>query len=164
MATDHKQFPEKTKGSQDPKISLAALPYNFIGVAACTKATLAAEHVSKFLITKHDIAPLYMSPCPYFDAFKEVVDLRKFDLINHWTAGLCLTHIDGQLFLGGISPSIPGAKIAHWRMRFKGVWLIKIGPTTVSTIEDAQLAFKSYPMPVRPQWYYSSCIWKSGQP
>ncbi len=83
-----------------------------------------------------------MSPCPYFDAFKEVIDLRKFDLNKHRTAGLCLTHIDGRLFLGGISPSTPGAKIARWRTRLKGAWLIKISPTTVSTIKDAQLAFK----------------------
>jgi hypothetical protein len=54
MATDHEQFP---KIQQVPKISLVVLPYDFIGVAAHTKATLAAELVSKFLITKHDIAP-----------------------------------------------------------------------------------------------------------
>jgi hypothetical protein len=139
LATDHEQFPEIQQG---PKISLAALPYNFIGVAARTKATLAAELVSEFLITKRDIAPLYMSPCPYVDAFEEVIDLCKFDLSNHRTAGLCLTHINGQLFLGGISPSTPGAKITCWRTRIMSAWLIKIGPTTVSTIEDAQLAFK----------------------
>jgi hypothetical protein len=72
-----------------------ALPHNFIGVTARSKAMLTAELVSKFFITKRDIAPLYMSPCPYFDAFEEVIDLRKFDLNKHWTAGLCLTHIYG---------------------------------------------------------------------
>ncbi len=127
---------------QGPKISSAALPYEFISVAAGTKATLAAELVSKFLILKRDIAPLYMSLCPYFDAFEEIIDLHKLDPNNNWTAGLCLAHIDGRLFLGGISPSTPGAKIARWRSRIKGVWLIKIGSTTVSTIADAQLAFK----------------------
>jgi hypothetical protein len=92
MATYHEQFPEIQQG---PKISSAALPHDFIGVAARTKATLAAELVFEFLITKRDIAPLYMSPCTYFDAFKEVIDLHKFDLNNHRTTGLCLTHIDG---------------------------------------------------------------------
>jgi hypothetical protein len=55
---------------------------------------------------------------------------------------LCLTHIDGRLFLGGISLSTPDAEIARWWTRIKGMWLIKIGPTNVSTIKDAQHAFK----------------------
>jgi hypothetical protein len=55
-----------------------------------------------------------MSPCPYFDAFEEEIDLRKFDITKHRTAGL-----DGCLILGGMAPSTPGAKITHWRTRLK---------------------------------------------
>ena len=106
-----------------------------------TKAELASELVSEYLISHKDISPIYMSPCPYFDAFEEELDLRKFDLNKHRTAGLCLTCINGRLILGGMTPSTPAAKIARWRTRLKGAWLIKIGDTEVNTIEDAQRAF-----------------------
>ncbi len=51
-----------------------------------------------------------MSPCPYFDAFEEELNLRKFDIAKHRTAGLCLAHIDGHLILGGMAPSTPAAR------------------------------------------------------
>ncbi len=82
-----------------------------------------------------------MSPDPYFKAFEEVIDLRKFNLTKHCTAGLCLAHSDGHLYLGGMTPSTPGAKIPRWRTRIRGAWLIQIRPTQVFTIEDAQEAF-----------------------
>jgi hypothetical protein len=41
-----------------------------------------------------------------------------------------------------MAPSTPGAKIKQWRTRFKGAWLIKVGDTPVSTINEAQLAFQ----------------------
>jgi hypothetical protein len=138
-ANDSVQTPEAQQG---PKISKIKLPHDIHGVAARTKAMLAAELVSEYLITKCKIAPIYMSPCPYFDAFEEVIDLRKFDLGKHKMAGLCLAHIDGWLFLGGIAPSTPGAKIPCWRTWIKGVWLIKVSKDTVSTIDDAQKAFQ----------------------
>jgi hypothetical protein len=84
-----------------------------------------------------------MSPDPYFDAFDKVIDLQKFDLSKHRTAGLCLQHSDDCLYLGGMMPGMPGAKIPHWRSRLKGAWLIKIGKKIINTIEDAQLAFAS---------------------
>jgi hypothetical protein len=71
-----------------------------------------------------------------------VINIQKFNLNTHKTAGLCLAHVDGRLFLGGMAPSTPGAKISCWRTCIKGAWLIKVGLTTVSTIKDAQLAFK----------------------
>ncbi len=83
-----------------------------------------------------------MSPDPYFKAFEEVIDFRKFDLSKHHTAGLCLAHSDGQLYLGGMTPSTPGTKIPQWRMQIKGAWLILIGSTPVFTIDDAQQAFQ----------------------
>ena len=35
------------------------------------------------MIGKHDMATVYMSPDPYFEAFKETIDLRRFDLATH---------------------------------------------------------------------------------
>ena len=87
------------------------------------------------------MAMVYMSPDPYFEAFEEVIDLHKFDLTQHRTAGLCLAHSVNPLFLGGMTPGTPGAKIPRWRSRLKGAWLIKVGETQVSSIADAQDAF-----------------------
>jgi hypothetical protein len=36
------------------------------------------------------MATVYMSPDPYFEAFEEVIDLRKFDLHTHCTAAYAL--------------------------------------------------------------------------
>ncbi len=89
------------------------------------------------------MAVVYMSPDPYFKAFEDVIDLQKFDLKQHRTAGLCLAHADGRLFLGSMTPGTPGAKIPCWRSRLKGAWLIKVDNTLVSSIAEAQDAFKS---------------------
>jgi hypothetical protein len=110
-------------------------------VVARTKATLASELVLEFLITKKDLTSIYMSPCPYFEAFEEVIGLCKFNLTKHRTAGLCLAQNDRQLILGGIALSTTGAWIPHWRSHIKGAWLIKVGDIPVFTIADAQEAF-----------------------
>jgi hypothetical protein len=75
-----------------------------------TRDKTAADIVLELLITKGDLAMIYMSPTPYYDAFEEVLDIRWFDLSKHYTAGLCLAHVNGRLFLGGMAPSTPGAK------------------------------------------------------
>ena len=82
-----------------------------------------------------------MSPDPYYKAFKEVIDLRKFDLHKHRTAGLCLAHSAKCLYLGGMAPGTPGTKIPCWRSQLKDAWLIKVGDILVSSIADAQDAF-----------------------
>jgi hypothetical protein len=87
------------------------------------------------------MATVFMSPSPYFELFKEILDLWKFDITKHRTAGLCLAHQNGCLFLGGMAPSTPGAKIPCWCTCIKGVWLIKIGNELVYTINHAQRAF-----------------------
>ena len=58
----------------------------------------------------HDLTTVYMSPDPYFEAFEEIIDLRKYDLAKHRTAGLCLIHYDNRLFLGSMAPGTPGAR------------------------------------------------------
>ena len=46
-------------------------------------------------ISLSDMATIYMSPDPYFNAFVEPIDLRKVDLSCHWTAGLKLFERNG---------------------------------------------------------------------
>ncbi len=87
------------------------------------------------------MAMIYMSPGPYFEAFEEVIDMARFDLNKHRTAGLCLAHVNGRLHLGGMAPSTPAAKILRWRSRINGTWLIKIGDQTVTPLAEAQDAF-----------------------
>ena len=100
-----------------------------------------SDIVSKYLIGQRNMSTFYMSLDPYFDAFDEVIDLQKFNLSKQRTAGLCLHYLDDCLYLGGMMPSTPEDKIPRWRSRIKGMWLIKIGNTIVTTIKDAQLAF-----------------------
>ena len=84
-----------------------------------------------------------MSPDPFFDSFKEELDLRKWSFDKHRTAGLSLVFHNGSIYLGGMTPSTPGAKVDRWHVNFRGAWLIKIGPTFISTISEAQAAFKA---------------------
>jgi len=98
--------------------------------------------VSGYNIMRNDMAMIYMSPDPYFEAFEEVIDMTRFDLNKQWTAGLCLAHINGCLHLGGMAPSTPAAKIPCGCLRIKGTWLIKIGDRTVTTLAEAHDAFQ----------------------
>ncbi len=84
---------------------------------------------------------IYMPPDPFHELFEEIIDLRHFDLKQHQTAGLCLAQFDGCLYLGSMAPSTPGSKIPCWHTWIKGAWLIKIGPDTVTTIQEAQETF-----------------------
>ena len=52
---------------------------------------------------------IYMSPDPYGRTFEEPLDLRKFDLSKHPTAGLRLIIHDGRLLLASMDKSSPGA-------------------------------------------------------
>ena len=110
-------------------------------IAARVRSTSPSDIVAEYLIGKHDMATVYMSPNPYFEAFKETTDLQKFDLHRHSIAGLCLAQSNDRLFLGGMAPSTPGSKIPRWRSRLKGAWLIKVCNNPVSSITDVQTAF-----------------------
>jgi hypothetical protein len=110
-------------------------------VSATPRSTSSSDIVTEFLIGHREIASIYLSPDPFYKSFEEEVDLRRFDLTKHRMAGLCLAHYDGRLYLGGIAKSTPCAKIPRWQTRIKGAWLIKVGPHTVSTIQEAQDAF-----------------------
>ena len=88
------------------------------------------------------MAMIYMSPNPYGRTFEEPLDLRKFDLSKHPTAGLCFITKDGRLILASMDKSSPGARIDKWRSRIRGAWLVSIGDTAVSTLAEAQSAFR----------------------
>jgi hypothetical protein len=90
-----------------------------------------------------DMAMIYMSPDPIFEAFEQPINLRGFNLNNHPTAGLSLYECDGRLFLATMSPSTPATKILDWCPRVRGAWLIKVGQTIVNTIDDIAAAFRN---------------------
>ena len=84
-----------------------------------------------------------ISPNPFFDSFKEELYLRKWSFDKHRTTSLSLVFLNGRLYLGGMTPSTPGAKVDRWCVNLREAWLIKIGSTLISTISDAQAAFKA---------------------
>ncbi len=108
---------------------------------AMTKKDFAAAVVSEYLIGAEDMAMVYILPDPFYGAFQEELDLRRFDLAMHGTGGLNFVEKDQRLFLALINPGTPGAHIPRWRTRICGAWLIEIDGTRVSTIADAMTVF-----------------------
>jgi hypothetical protein len=106
-------------------------------------ASDAATIVSTYGIDKEDMATVYMSLDPIFDAFEEELDLRKWSFDKHRTTSLSLLLHNGHLYLGSMTPGTPGAKVDKWCINLCGAWLIKIGCTMVSTISEAQLAYQA---------------------
>lgn len=47
----------------------------------------AIDIMADYEISKRDMAMIYLSPTPYFDAFEQPLDLRQFNLAKHATAG-----------------------------------------------------------------------------
>jgi hypothetical protein len=75
----------------------------------CIKKDLAANIVSQYLIGASNMAMIYVSPDPYGTAFEEELDIRKFDLQRHATAGLCFFEKDNRILLASMAPSTPGS-------------------------------------------------------
>ena len=121
-----------------------ALPRPLAAAAARVRASVSPDSTiaSEFNVTKEDMAIVYMSQDPFFNSFEEVLDLRKWSFDKHRTAGLSLVDHNGRLYLGGMKPSTPGAKVDCWRINLRGAWLIKVGSAVVSTISDVHEAFK----------------------
>jgi hypothetical protein len=122
-----------------------AFPWPIVAAAAPVRASVIPDTTiaSEFNITKDDMAMVYMSPDPFFDAFEENLDLQKWSFDKHCTAGLFLVVHNGQVYLGGMTPGTPCAKVDRWRVNLRGAWLIKVGSTQIFTISDAQSAFWS---------------------
>ena len=87
-----------------------------------------------FDVTRRDMEMIYMSPDPYFEAFEERLNVQHVNLTKHHTAGLELYESSGRVFLQSITPSTAAAKIPDWRTRIRGVWLIKISDTIISSV------------------------------
>ena len=121
-----------------------ATPRPMAAAAARVRASVgpASTVASEFDITKDDMAIVYMSKDPFFESFEEVLDLRKWSFEKHRTAGLSLVSHHDRLYLGGMTPSTPGAKVDRWRINLRGAWLIKVGTCLVSSLSDAQKAFR----------------------
>ena len=96
--------------------------------------TLASDVVTEYLIGPHDLATIYMSPDPYGQAFEQEIDLRKWDLTTHCTAGMRLLEKNGRLLLASIDASTPAARIARWRTHLRGAWLVSINGTPVESV------------------------------
>ena len=96
-----------------------------------------------FDVTRRDMAMIYMSPDPYFEAFDEQLNLQHVNLTKHNTAGLELYESSGQVFLQLMKPSTAAAKISNWRAQIRGAWLRKIGNTIISSVDDASLTLKA---------------------
>jgi hypothetical protein len=106
-----------------------------------TKKDFAAAVMSEYLISAEDMSMVYIFPDPFYGAFHEELDLHRFDLATHGTAGLNFVEKDQHLLLALIDPGTPGAHIPRWHTRICGAWLIKIDGTQVSTIADAMTVF-----------------------
>ncbi len=74
-----------------------------------SKKDLAAKVVFQYLIGVSDMAMIYVSPDLYGTAFEEELDLQKFNLQCHATAGLCFFEKDNCILLASMAPSTPGA-------------------------------------------------------
>jgi hypothetical protein len=82
-------------------------------------------------------AQIYLSPSPYFEAFEEELDLRKWSSTNdHRTAGLSIIKNQDRLVLANILRSTPAARIDKWRTRCRGAWIIEVNGIPVNEIED----------------------------
>jgi len=76
-------------------LRLTAVPNIFAAAAARVRftpdaRTLVSDVVTEYLIGPHDMATIYMSPDPYGQAFEQEINLRKWDLTTHRTAGMLL--------------------------------------------------------------------------
>ena len=135
---------------------MTAQPNQLAAAAARVKAvspggSTALDIVSEFLIGPQDMEMIYMSPDPYGRTFAKELDLRKWDLTRHCTAGMKFLDKDGHLILTSIDPSTPTARIDRWRTHLRGAWLISIDGTPVRNVAGVEAAL------VRPHSPPSPC-------
>jgi hypothetical protein len=128
---------------------MTAAPSPITARAARARATntpvstkdLTSQTVLDYLIGPRDMEMIYMSPDPHGRTFEEPLDIQKFDISRHPTASLRFISTDGRLILASMDKSTPGARIDKWRSKLRGAWLVTIGDTPVSTLEQARSAF-----------------------
>jgi hypothetical protein len=131
-------------------LRMTAAPTPITARAARTRATnlplsnkdLTSQTVTNYHIGPRDMEMIYMSPNPYGRTFEEPLDIQKFDISRHPTAGLRFITTDGRLILVSMDKSTPGARLNKWRSRLRGAWLVAIVDTPVSTLDQACSAFQ----------------------
>jgi hypothetical protein len=96
--------------------------------------------MSKAGIAAQDMTPMYFSPDPYHKAFKDRLDILRYEAYNKPTGGMVFNAADGRLVLRDIFPRSTAAKIPAWRTRIRGAWLRKVGTTMVLTEEEVAAA------------------------
>jgi hypothetical protein len=101
---------------------------------------VALEIANEFQVDRSSMDMMYMSPTPYYDAFDEVIDLRRFDLATHSMVGLSQLEKNGQLIIAHMSSGTPSAKIPRWHTWLCSAWLIKIEDHIVTSIDEARNA------------------------
>ena len=136
-------------------LRVTAQPNQWAAAAARVKAvapnrSVASDIVSKFLIGPQDMAMIYMSPDPYGRTFEKDLDLRKWNLTKHRTAGMQFLDKDGRLVLTSIDPSTPAARIDRWRTHLRGAWLISVDGTPVHNVTDVEAALARQHSPTSP--------------
>ena len=99
--------------------------------------------VDEFHVTQEDPRQVYLSPTHLNISFEETIDLRKFDLDKHLTAGMHFTEKDDTLLLIGMAKSTPAAKIPRWRSQMRGAYLLKVNGTTVKSIKDVESVLRT---------------------
>jgi hypothetical protein len=92
-------------------------------------------------ISRRDIETVYLSPSSFLDAFEEVINLRYFDATKFPTAGMECEEKNGKVYLRGMLPSSPAAKIRAWRSRLRDARIISINGKSVHCISDVSDAF-----------------------
>ena len=76
--------------------------------------------VANYKITRQDTAQVYFSPHAYHQAFKELINLRRYTLYGKLSGGMRFDDVNGRLILADIVPSPPVARIPSWRTRLRG--------------------------------------------
>jgi len=100
----------------------------------------AREVVEKFHIKQDELHQVYMSPTYLHQSFEEDLNLRKFDLDKHLTAGLQLQERDGKLLLLGMEKSTPAHKIPRGKSRVRGAYLLQVNGIPVKTVAEVNAA------------------------
>ncbi len=103
-----------------PKAARTTLPTSQLPSKNPTNKQLASELVTQYLISGTDMATIYTSLDPYHQAFEENLNLRKFDLARHETAGLSFIEHNKRLILATMSPHTPGDRVPRWRTHLCG--------------------------------------------
>jgi hypothetical protein len=94
--------------------------------------------IDEMRLDKEEVfAQVFLSPSPYYEAFEEEIDIRKWcSSTQHRTAGLSMIKNQDILILANILQSTPAARIDKWRSRCRGAWILEVNGMPVNEIND----------------------------